>query len=230
MKQNLRGVMPGLLAPFNQRQQVDTDSLRRLVRFNIEQGIDGLYVGGSTGEAFLPSSQEREQVLEIVAEGRLALVNPPAAMLAQSKATQALIWSLYEDGSFFSPEERAAIAAHMLPTYFENRFLGRCPYVTKPVYGREGGAVTIYGSDGVAWTRDDECNYWEQPLVYQQYVALPKQTVRTLNGLYCGRIIYGTFLVGGRGSALVARVGSRITGNMAYYQPLCLSTDASKGE
>ena len=169
-------------------------------------------------------------VLEIVAEGRLALVNPPAAMLAQSKATQALIWSLYEDGSFFSPEERAAIAAHMLPTYFENRFLGRCPYVTKPVYGREGGAVTIYGSDGVAWTRDDEGGYWEQPLVYQQYVALPKQTVRTLNGLYCGRIIYGTFLVGGRGSALVARVGSRITGNMAYYQPLCLSTDASKGE
>ena len=170
------------------------------------------------------------RVLEIAAEQRLALVNPPAAMLAQSKATQALIWSLYEDGSFFTPCEQAAIAAHMLPTYFENRFLGRCPYVTKPVYGREGGAVTVFGSDGVAWTRDDESNYWEQPVVYQQYVELPKQTVMTLNGLYCGRMIYGVFLVGGHGSALVSRVGSRITGNMAYYQPLCLSTDASKGE
>ena len=170
------------------------------------------------------------RVLEIAAERRLALINPPAAMLAQSKATQALIWSLYEDGSFFSPEEQAAIAAHMLPTYFENRFLGSSPYVTKRVYGREGGAVTIFGSDGVAWTRDSECNYWDQPVVYQQYVELPKQTVRTLNGLYCGRIIYGVFLVAGRGSALVARVGSRITGNMAYFQPLCLSIDASKGE
>ena len=170
------------------------------------------------------------RVLEIAAEQRLALVNPPAAMLAQSKATQALIWSLYEDGSFFTPCEQAAIAAHMLPTYFENRFLGRCPYVTKPVYGREGGAVTVFGSDGVAWTRDDESNYWEQPVVYQQYVELPKQTVMTLNGLYCGRMIYGVFLVGGHGSALVSRVGSRITGNMAYYQPLCLSTDSSKGE
>ena len=190
--------------------------LHPLEKMAEEQDVDGYPTG--------------RRVLEIAAEQRLALVNPPAAMLAQSKATQALIWSLYEDGSFFTPCEQAAIAAHMLPTYFENRFLGRCPYVTKPVYGREGGAVTVFGSDGVAWTRDDESKYWDQPVVYQQYVELPKQTVMTLNGLYCGRMIYGVFLVGGRGSALVSRVGSRITGNMAYYQPLCLSTDSSKGE
>lgn len=77
MTQNLRGVMPALLTPFNQQQQIDTDSLRRLVRFNIEQGVDGLYVGGSTGEAFLQNTQEREQVLEIVAEeakGKVTLI------------------------------------------------------------------------------------------------------------------------------------------------------------
>ena len=38
------------------------------MRFNIGQGIDGLYVGGSTGEAFVQNRAEREQVLEIVAE------------------------------------------------------------------------------------------------------------------------------------------------------------------
>lgn len=77
MAQNLRGVMPALLTPFNPQQQIDTDGLRRLVRFNIEQGIDGLYVGGSTGEAFLQTTQEREQVLEIVAEeakGKVTLI------------------------------------------------------------------------------------------------------------------------------------------------------------
>jgi glutathionylspermidine synthase len=169
-------------------------------------------------------------VLEIVAGQKLALINPPAAMLAQSKATQALIWSLHEDGSFFTPTEHEAIADHMLPTYFENRFQGRCAYVTKPIYGREGGAVTVFGADGVAWARDEELNYWEQPVVYQQYVELPKHTVETLHGLYCGRIIYGTFLLDGSGSGIVCRVGSRITGNMAYYQPVCISTDASKGE
>lgn len=47
------------------------------MQFNIQQGIDGLYVGGSTGEAFIQSLSEREQVLEIVAEeakGKITLI------------------------------------------------------------------------------------------------------------------------------------------------------------
>ncbi|MGF2656447.1 N-acetylneuraminate lyase [Serratia marcescens] len=68
MAKALQGVMAALLTPFDHLQQLDIESLRRLVRFNIGQGIDGLYVGGSTGEAFVQSLAEREQVLEIVAE------------------------------------------------------------------------------------------------------------------------------------------------------------------
>ncbi|EPL8003294.1 N-acetylneuraminate lyase [Klebsiella aerogenes] len=68
MVSHLRGVMPALLTPFDAQQNIDRASLRRLVRFNIEQGVDGVYVGGSTGEAFVQSLSEREEVLEIVAE------------------------------------------------------------------------------------------------------------------------------------------------------------------
>lgn len=92
MTQNLRGVMPALLTPFNQQEQVDTESLRRLVRFNIEQGVDGLYVGGSTGEAFLQSAKEREQVLEVVAEeakGKLTLIAHVGAISTQESQTLA---------------------------------------------------------------------------------------------------------------------------------------------
>ena len=77
MATNLRGVMAALLTPFDQQQALDKASLRRLVQFNIQQGIDGLYVGGSTGEAFVQSLSEREQVLEIVAEeakGKIKLI------------------------------------------------------------------------------------------------------------------------------------------------------------
>lgn len=77
MANTLRGVMSALLTPFDAQQQIDKASLRRLVRFNIEQGIDGLYVGGSTGEAFVQSLAEREEVLEIVAEegkGKITLI------------------------------------------------------------------------------------------------------------------------------------------------------------
>ena len=77
MATNLRGVMAALLTPFDQQQALDKASLRRLVQFNIQQGIDGLYVGGSTGEAFVQSLSEHEQVLEIVAEeakGKIKLI------------------------------------------------------------------------------------------------------------------------------------------------------------
>ncbi|MFU0932664.1 N-acetylneuraminate lyase [Kluyvera cryocrescens] len=77
MTNNLRGVMPALLTPFDAQQKIDQASLRRLVRFNIEQGVDGVYVGGSTGEAFIQSLTEREEVLEIVADeakGKITLI------------------------------------------------------------------------------------------------------------------------------------------------------------
>ena len=77
MAVNLRGVMAALLTPFDGQQKLDKESLRRLVRFNLSQGIDGLYVGGSTGEAFVQSGAERQQVLEIVAEeakGKMTLI------------------------------------------------------------------------------------------------------------------------------------------------------------
>lgn len=77
MVSHLRGVMPALLTPFDAEQNIDRASLRRLVRFNIEQGVDGVYVGGSTGEAFVQSLSEREEVLEIVAEeakGKITLI------------------------------------------------------------------------------------------------------------------------------------------------------------
>ena len=57
MSKHLHGVMPALLTPFNPQQQLDIPSLRRLVQFNIAQGVDGLYVGGSTGEAFIQSAK-----------------------------------------------------------------------------------------------------------------------------------------------------------------------------
>ncbi len=190
--------------------------LHPLEKLAEEQDVDGYPTG--------------RHVLDIVASGKLAMINPPAALISQSKAVQALIWNLHENNEFFSAAGHAAIQAYMLPTYFENRFAGRSAYVTKPLYGREGGAVTVFGPDGVIWARDEETNYWNQPVIYQQYAELPRITVETLNGLFCGRMIFGSFLVDGQGSGVVARVGSRITGNMAYYQPLCVSADASKGE
>lgn len=77
LSSGLKGIISALPTPFNNEQQIDTESLKKLVRFNIEQGMHGLYVGGSTGEAFLQDVTEREKVLETVAEeagGKLTLI------------------------------------------------------------------------------------------------------------------------------------------------------------
>ena len=66
MNKNFCGLSAALLTPFNDRIEIDHGQLRRLVRFLTRQGIDGFYVGGSTGEAFLLSPKERKAILETV--------------------------------------------------------------------------------------------------------------------------------------------------------------------
>lgn len=171
-----------------------------------------------------------EHVLSLMADRRLAVLNPPSALIAQTKAMQALVWNLYEAGEFYTEEERETIRTYMLPTYMENRFEGRCPYVTKPILGREGGGVTLYEADGTALERDGEELYWEQPMIYQQRVELPVVPIRHEGGDLEARLLWGSFWIGGRASAIVARAGGRITGNMAYYVPVGIGEGSAKAE
>ncbi|MFC4077441.1 glutathionylspermidine synthase family protein [Salinithrix halophila] len=162
------------------------------------------------------------RVLDLVAQGKLHLINPPSAFLAQTKALQALIWSLYEEEIFFTREERETIGRYMLPTYLENRFLGRSPHVVKPIFGREGGAVLLCDADGIIRCRDGEKAYWDQPMIYQERVEMEEVEAETLTGSFRGRRLWGSFLIGGRPSAILARLDGPITGNLAYYLPAFL--------
>jgi glutathionylspermidine synthase len=161
-----------------------------------------------------------EHVLDLIARKRLAVINPPSAFVTQTKALQALIWNLHELGEFFTPEEHEIISAYMLPTYWENRFLGQSGFVTKPIFGREGGGVVLHHANGEPAERDQEEMYWEQPMIYQQLVNLPQVATETINGEYRGYLLWGSFVIGGEASAAVARVGGRITNNMSYYLPV----------
>lgn len=62
------GIYTALLTPFDSNGCVKHDVLRELVERNLEKGVSGFYVCGSTGEAFLLSSQERKEILETVVD------------------------------------------------------------------------------------------------------------------------------------------------------------------
>lgn len=72
-----KGLFSALLTPFDKNGNIMFDSLKKLVDFNIENGIDGFYVGGSTGEGLLLTNEERKQIFGCVKEaagGRVTLI------------------------------------------------------------------------------------------------------------------------------------------------------------
>ncbi|MBE5819056.1 MAG: N-acetylneuraminate lyase, partial [Clostridiales bacterium] len=61
-----KGIFTALLTPFDKENRVNEKELEKLVRFNLSKGVKGFYVGGSTAEAFLLSTNERKQIMDVV--------------------------------------------------------------------------------------------------------------------------------------------------------------------
>lgn len=68
MREGFNGIYVALLTPYTESGEVDCRQVKRLVRYLIRRGADGFYVGGSTGEAFLLTQEERKRILEAVLE------------------------------------------------------------------------------------------------------------------------------------------------------------------
>ncbi|MBQ8173939.1 MAG: N-acetylneuraminate lyase [Clostridia bacterium] len=63
-----KGIFTALLTPFDKGDRVNEAVLRQLVRHNLSLGVRGFYVGGSTAEAFMLSTEERGRIMELVRE------------------------------------------------------------------------------------------------------------------------------------------------------------------
>ncbi len=65
----MRGVIPPMITPFNEKDAVCEDSLRKLVHF-LDGKVDGVFICGSYGSGPMLSIKERKKVLEIVIQER----------------------------------------------------------------------------------------------------------------------------------------------------------------
>jgi N-acetylneuraminate lyase len=65
---SFEGVYSAILTPFDKERKLNQAVLRRLVNYQLEQGLHGFFVCGSTGEGFLMSPEERRRVAEVVVE------------------------------------------------------------------------------------------------------------------------------------------------------------------
>lgn len=64
----ITGAITALVTPFTKTGKVDVAALKKLVRFQIENGINGIVPCGSTGEAATMTLEEHELVVRIVVE------------------------------------------------------------------------------------------------------------------------------------------------------------------
>ncbi|KKC37278.1 N-acetylneuraminate lyase [Devosia epidermidihirudinis] len=73
----ITGVIPALVTPFDENENLDEARMRSIVEFLIGRGINGLYLTGSTGEAFMMTLEERKRALEVVVDqvkGRIPVI------------------------------------------------------------------------------------------------------------------------------------------------------------
>lgn len=74
----MKGIYSALLVSFDKDGNINEKGLREIIRHNIDVcKIDGLYVGGSTGENFMLSTDEKKRIFEIAmneAKGQVKLI------------------------------------------------------------------------------------------------------------------------------------------------------------
>ena len=59
-----KGIMPAIVTPLNADESVNTDVLKQLVEFFLQQGADGFYVAGATGEGLALRPDQRRILAE----------------------------------------------------------------------------------------------------------------------------------------------------------------------
>ena len=120
MARALTGCGTALVTPFTTKGEVDEAALRRLVEWQIAEGVHFLVPCGSTGEAATLTPSEHRRVVEItveVAEGRVPVVagagtNDTARAIALSREMQAAgaTHLLHVSPAYNKPPQRGIIA------------------------------------------------------------------------------------------------------------------------
>ena len=72
-----QGIIPAFYACYDEKGAINPTAVREMTRWFIDQGVQGLYVGGSSGECIYQSKEDRKITLENVmaeAKGKLTVI------------------------------------------------------------------------------------------------------------------------------------------------------------
>ncbi|PID62558.1 MAG: N-acetylneuraminate lyase [Gammaproteobacteria bacterium] len=112
----IKGLISALIVPFDSQGQVNEAGLRQIIRHNIDKmGIDGLYVGGSTGENFMLDTETKKHIFRIAKDE----AGEQVALIAQIGSPN--LYEAIELGQFATELGYDAISA-VTPFYYKFSF------------------------------------------------------------------------------------------------------------
>lgn len=74
---DLSGAYTAIVTPFDENGEIDEEGLRRNIRFQIKEGIDGIVPVGTTGESPTVTEKEHEHIIDIsveAAKGKIKVI------------------------------------------------------------------------------------------------------------------------------------------------------------
>lgn len=172
------------------------------------------------------------RLLDGYADSRFLLFNPPEAVLMQSKAFLALVWSLMLDGRFFTKEEARIIRKYLPASYFSMDDAPKekdrvKPLIHKPVWGREGVGIFVTEKGERILRKevpdaDDVVRRDSSHDMVQEFIQQKRGSVLADDGQLEGYLTLSCFMLMNEPSALYARFSEHpVAGTEAYWVPLC---------
>ena len=161
--------------------------------------------------------------------GKFQMMNPPEAIIMQSKGFQALIYALANiDNSPFSQNEIDTIRRYLPESFFENDFKSiNGKYIVKPIWGREGNGIKVMEGTDVQFEKqienpEDIIQRESTSCLYQKFVEQPMFSVETDYAKdKAGYVTLSCFVLAGKASAVYARFSyEAIAGTEAFWMPL----------
>lgn len=114
-KQIFQGLYPALITPFKENGEVNEKVLPQLIDRLLEQNAEGLYLMGSTAEAFLMTNDQRSKTFNLIAKhvkGRCRLIAQVGSL--ETKACTDMAKNAYDNG--------ADMISAVAPYYYKHSF------------------------------------------------------------------------------------------------------------
>ncbi len=186
----MKGIFSALLTSFDENGQINEQGLREIVRYNVdEMKVDGLYVGGSTGETFLISTDEKKKILQIVKDE----VKNDVKLIAQVGSIN--LTESIELGKYATELGYDALSA-VTPFYYKFSFDEICTYYNE-IVKHTGNYMIVYSIPVLTGTsisiEQFEKLFENEKIIGIKYTSGDMYTLERLRTKFPNHLLYNGF-------------------------------------